>query len=116
MPFDPVKARQYLDDIAVRTASLRQMLDEPVPSPTVIRVKVGDDLQKALDSAKGGDTIRIAPGSYKGNYILPARPVNDVAPVVIRPDVEDATLAVPSGKWITKDYAPALARLESGDG
>lgn len=111
---DTAKARQLLDQIASNTSALRSMLDEAPTPGNIIRVKLGDNLQQALDSAKGGDTIRVQPGAYKGNFVLNPRP--DAGVVTLRPDVDDGNLTVPTGCWIDKSYAPALVRLESADG
>jgi len=64
----------------------------------------------ALDRARPGDVIRLAPGAtYAGNFTLPTRACGN-APIVIRTDVPDSELPG-EGVRITPAAAPRLAKI-----
>jgi hypothetical protein len=76
-----------------------------------IRVGEGGDLQEALDRARPGDTILLAPGAtFVGNYVLPRKDgAQDVT-------VRTATSSRPSpGTRIGPEASGSLARLRSPD-
>ena len=80
------------------------------PTGQTIRVGANDNLQSALDRAKPGDVIRLAPGAtYAGNFTLPTRACGN-APIVIRTDVPDSELPG-EGVRITPAAAPRLAKI-----
>jgi len=57
------------------TALAAVLLVSPIASRqlTAVRVAAGDDLQRALDSARAGDTVLLARGAtFRGNFVLPA--------------------------------------------
>ena len=54
------------------------------PAGQIIRVRAGEDLQRALDAAQPGDRVMLDAGAtYTGNFVLPKK-VGD-APIVVRP-------------------------------
>jgi hypothetical protein len=76
----------------------------------VIRVGPGDNLQAAIDAAKPGDIIALAPGAvFTGNFVLPERPATS-AFVTIRTDASD--LPGP-GERTSPRHAGRLAALQS---
>ena len=80
------------------------------PTGQTIRVGANDNLQSALDRARPGDVIRLAPGAtYAGNFTLPTRACGN-APIVIRTDVPDSELPG-EGVRITPAAAPRLAKI-----
>ena len=80
------------------------------PTGQTIRVGANDNLQSALDRARPGDVIRLAPGAtYAGNFTLPTRACGS-APIVIRTDVPDSELPG-EGVRITPAAAPRLAKI-----
>jgi hypothetical protein len=77
----------------------------------VITVPAGGDLQAALDAARPGDTIHLAPGAtYVGNFKLPVH--GGTTYVTVRTGGSDALLP-PAGTRISPAYAKYLARIKS---
>lgn len=81
-------------------------------APSEIRVPADGDLQAAIDRAKPGDTIVLAPGAtYVGAFVLREKEGDDA--ITIR------TAADPSlpgdGERITPAHAPRLAKIKSPD-
>ena len=76
----------------------------------VIVVPAGGDLQQAIERARPGDTILLAPGTtYSGNFVLPVKPGNQF--ITIRTATRDD---VPrAGQRISPAHAPQLAKLKS---
>jgi hypothetical protein len=73
-----------------------------------VRVAADADLQAAIDSARPGDALLLPPGAtYEGNFVLPDKGASD-AWIVIRTDVDDATLGA-SGVRMTPHAAKAAA-------
>ena len=78
--------------------------------PNVTRVGPGDDLQAALDAARPGEVIALAPGAvFTGNFILRARSSASTF-VTIRTDASD--LPGP-GERTSPRHAARLAALQS---
>src|SRR5438093_503444 len=77
-----------------------------------IVVSSGGDLQAALDSARPGDVITLAPGAtYSGNFKLPNKgAVTDY--ITLRSAASDALLP-PAGVRMTPDYAALLPKIKS---
>ena len=83
-------------------------------SGTTVSVPPGGDLQKALNAARPGDMIELAPGAtYTGHFVLPAGRAGD-SYITLR-TVLDPRLPVPDGR-IQPGDAPHLAKLSSPDG
>jgi hypothetical protein len=76
----------------------------PITNANVIRVRSGENLQKAIDQAAtttGTVEIRVEPGAtFSGNYRLRARAPG--AMVLFRPDFEDRNLPA-INQWVTPD-------------
>ena len=84
------------------------------PDSSAVILPAGGDLQQALNAARPGDTILLAPaGGYVGNFVLPARSGSDTRPIVVRTAGPDA---VPAGKRMTPEAAAKLAKIRSPDG
>jgi hypothetical protein len=98
----------------------RVTVDTKYPSGgRAIRVRAGTDLQAALDLARAGDVLLLAPGAtYVGNFRLRNKGVATNPPaggwIVVRTDIPDASLG-PAGKRMTPSRAGALrlARIVS---
>ena len=77
---------------------------------TSIRVSEGEDLQAAIDAARPGDTILLAPGArFVGNFVLPA--ISDGESfITLRTDGSDLP---PPGVRTGPFYAGRLAILQS---
>ena len=81
--------------------------------PSVINVKAGGDLQKAIDRAQPGDTILLEAGaSFIGPFTLPAKASSSTLFVTIRCSTPDSLLP-PPGSRITPASAPLLPKLLS---
>jgi hypothetical protein len=75
-----------------------------------IYVPAGGNLQAAIDSAKGGDTIILQPGAtYVGNFRLPVHAGSEY--VTIRTAASDQL--PPDGTRITPAHSPYLATIKS---
>lgn len=78
----------------------------PALSGGRISVPAGGDLQGAINAARRGDVIELAPGAtYTGNFILPAKAGTDW--IVIR----TATTLPPEGTRVTPASAAGFARI-----
>ena len=77
------------------------------PAGKVIRVRAGEDLQKALDLAQPGDQVTLdAGGTYTGNFVLPKKA--DGPPIVVRPR---RLPGMAEGKRVGPEDAAAMARI-----
>jgi hypothetical protein len=86
-------------------------LDTRMVAPTgrAIAVAAGGDLQSAIDKAKRGDVILLAPGAtYTGKFALRAKPGRGW--ITIRTDGPAASLPA-EGQRVTPGHASALAKL-----
>jgi hypothetical protein len=91
--------------VAVHTPALVSAADFYVPA--------GGDLQAAINSARGGDTILLEPGAtFVGNFRLPVHAGSQ--DVTIRSAASDTQLP-PSGTRITPAHAPLLPKLRSSN-
>jgi hypothetical protein len=83
-------------------------------------VPAGASLQRALDTARLGDVILLAPGAtYTGNFRLRAKPAapDTAAPITIRPNVADAVLPAPGTRMTPARAATArLPKIVSPNG
>ena len=108
IPTGPSLAPREPPPIAVRTAELpRAQVDtaDPHPSGRTIHVPAGGSLQKAIDDARGGDTIVLAAGAtYRGPFHLPRKDGDGW--IVIASDVRP-----PAGKRIQPTQAARMAKL-----
>ncbi len=76
----------------------------PAPS-RVLSVRGGDDLQKAIDVAKCGDTLKLEAGAtFRGVFYLPAKSCDDSHWIVIRTSAPDENLPA-EGTRISPCYA-----------
>ncbi|MEZ5306501.1 MAG: right-handed parallel beta-helix repeat-containing protein [Pyrinomonadaceae bacterium] len=83
-----------------------------VVSSDRIVVRAGQDLQKALDSAKPGDTILVQAGaSFKGNFKL--RKKRGTGVITIRSSASDDQLPKEGERIDPTVYAPVLPKLSS---
>lgn len=79
----------------------------------IISVPDGGDLQAALNAARAGDTILLAPGAtYIGNFVLPVHAGTTY--VTVCTGGADAFLP-PAGTRISPAHAPYLAKLRSAN-
>ena len=84
----------------------------PMPSPVagaqVIDVPVGGNLQQAIDAAKPGDVVQLAPGAtYVGNFVLRNKNTSSGNWIIIRPSIADGSLPG-EGTRMTPALASAL--------
>src|SRR6185503_17205161 len=96
---------------AAEPAPPRRTVDtDDVPTPArVLRVAEGGNLQAALDEARPGDQIALAPGAaFTGAFVLPAKPGNGW--IVVRTDAPEGDLP-PRGTRMTPDLSPRLAKI-----
>src|ERR1051325_10932909 len=85
-----------------------------VPGTASVTVHNSDELQRALDEAKPGETILLQPGAtFTGNFVLPARASDDARVITVRTAGDAST---PEGEAITPDAAAPLAKLRSPNG
>lgn len=102
----------------VRTAALGAALawltplnGRGAPAGATVRVQAGGDLQAALDAARPGDTLLLAPGAeFVGNFVLPAK--DGDAWITIRSDVT-ADAVPPAGRRIGPQNEAQLAAIRS---
>ena len=80
------------------------------PTGQSIRVGAGGNLQSALNRARPGDVVLLAPGAtYVGNFTLPQKRCGTPW-ITVRTDVADSALP-PEGQRITPAHAPRLAKI-----
>lgn len=80
------------------------LADTPAPGRTSF-VKEGQDLQRAIDDAKCGDTLKLQAGAtFRGFYRFPKKPCDDAHWIVVRASSADETLP-PENTIITPCYA-----------
>jgi hypothetical protein len=100
--------------VAAQAPALPQyFLDTTMPQQfgTTITVPAGGDLQAALNSAQGGDTIVLQAGAtYTGPFTLPVKPNNGW--IVVRTSAPDSALP-PPGTRIDPSYVNVMATLTS---
>jgi hypothetical protein len=83
------------------------------PSANTLNLPPDGDLQQAIDGARPGDTIYLAPGAtYTGHFVLKARGASASRPIVIRTGGPDA---VAEGTRLQPENATNLAKLRSPD-
>jgi hypothetical protein len=88
------------------------LVQEPA---AVVLVRAGDDLQRALDAARPGDTIMLEAGAtFSGNFVLPARHGGDSRVVTLRTAHVDGLPG--EGARVSPADAPRLAKLRSPNG
>src|SRR5437773_11887145 len=85
-------------------------------SGSTVTVRATDDLQRALNDAKPGDTILLERGAtFAGNFVLPAR-ASDGGGRVITLRSEGEASATPEGERMTPDAAAPFAKIHSPNG
>jgi hypothetical protein len=75
----------------------------------VVPVSTAAQLQAALDVAKPGDSIRLAPGTYVGHFTLRNRGASGTLPIIIRSAIDQ-----PAGR-VSPTSASTMARIMSPD-
>ena len=98
------------------TALAVALLLSPVASRqlTAIRVAEGGDLQAAINAAKPGDSILLAPGArYPGNFVLPRTVESSQSFITIR---TDTTGPPKTGERVTPAHSGTLALIQSPNG
>ena len=84
-------------------------------SAPALTVPNGGDFQAALNAAKPGDTIVLAPGAtYVGNFTLPAKHADVGQPITVQ-TADEGTLPA-AGERITPAAAGHLAKIRSPNG
>jgi hypothetical protein len=97
--------------IAVAVVLLGVALAQERPRAGTLNLPANGDLQDALNNARPGDTIYLAPGAtYTGNFVLRARGGTAAQPITVRSAGNDA---VPPGTRISPADAAGLAKLRS---
>src|SRR5204863_2087091 len=80
---------------------------------TTVTVRAGDDLQRALNEAKPGDTILLErAATFTGNFVLPAHAGDGV--ITVRTTGDEGLPR--EGEAITPEAASVLAKLRSPNG
>ena len=95
----------------------RAVVDVRIPPTSGRSIRVGprDNLQGALNSAKPGDVVLLAPGAtYRGNFVLPSRRCGQ-GWTTVRTDLPDDSLPGPDVR-ITPTTAARLAKLVTPNG
>jgi hypothetical protein len=82
------------------------------PATAEVRtVRAGDNLQTALNSARPGDELRLAPdATFSGNFVLPV--TAGATPITIRTDLPDGSLPGPDQR-VTPATAARFAKIVS---
>ena len=102
--------------MAFRTAFLLTavlLARSPLASAEVRYVRAGDDLQAALNAARPGDELRLAPeATFTGNFILPV--TSGTSSITVRTDLPDETLPGPRQR-VTPATAVRFAKIVSAN-
>ncbi len=105
----PARIRSLAAAGLVVGAVLTAWLSHP-DAAEVITVPAGGDLQAALDRARPGDTISLAPGAvYVGNFLLPSRDGDLFITLQTAPDARQPR----AGQRVLPVHAVSLASLRS---
>src|SRR5690349_11518294 len=76
-------------------------------------VRAGDDLQAALNAARPGDELRLAPeATFTGNFVLPV--TSGTQSITVRTDLRDETLPGPRQR-VTPATAVRFAKIVSSN-
>ena len=108
-----VKSVTSADQAAGKAEMPREHLDTAWIAPTgkTIRVKAGDDLQKALDGAQSGDEVVLAAGdTFTGNFILANK--SGLGWITIRSSALDR---LPPDKRVHPSNAPLMPKILSSN-
>jgi hypothetical protein len=109
---------QVTNAVGNTVGALPQLQTQPsttVPNAKDIHVQNSAQLQSALNAAQPGDTILLAPGSYAGTFVAPAKNAAATAYITIRPALPDSALPAP-GQRITPQLASGLPTLVNNNG
>src|SRR5450432_40152 len=80
------------------------LADTPTPGK-LKNVKASDDLQRALNDASCGDTLKLEAGAaFSGHFVLPAKHCDDAHWIVLRTSASDSALPA-EGTRLTPCYA-----------
>lgn len=84
----------------------------PISSFAEVRyVRAGDDLQAALNAARPGDELRLAPDTtFSGNFVLPV--TSGESTITVRTDLPDSAVPGPRQR-VTPALATRFARISS---
>src|SRR5437588_729210 len=87
-----------------RTHVQSALSDTPAPG-RALQVKDGDDLQRALDNVKCGDTLKLQAGAvFRGLFRFPAKSCDDAHWIIVRTSAPDESLPA-EGVRLTPCYA-----------
>ena len=102
---DPAQSPHFDGPAELPRILLKSSLtDTPSPGRVVI-VKDGDNLQRAIDAADCGDTLKLQAGAvYQGAILIPDKHCDDAHWIVVRTSAPDASLP-PEGTRLTPCYA-----------
>lgn len=102
--------------MAFRTAFLLTvalLARSPQVAAEVRYVRAGDDLQAALNAARPGDELRLAPeATFTGNFVLPV--TSGTQSITVRTDLRDETLPGPRQR-VTPATAVRFAKIVSSN-
>ena len=87
----------------------------PIEEGPTVNVTTAAGFQAALDAITGPCVIRLAPGTYVGNFILKNKTIDSDSWVIIRADTADANLTPSSKPWVLPAQATNMAKLQALD-
>jgi hypothetical protein len=96
---DPAKVNNWLGEIVDRVNMIKADIEPP--KSNVIKLRPGDDVQRAVDTTLEGSTITLEPGEYKLN--LKTKHKNRL-PITIRSSVDPSNFANRKNKFGHVDY------------
>src|SRR5687767_1618723 len=103
--------RRWRSVSACACAALVSLLAPLAARAADIFVPAGGDLQAALNAARAGDTVLLAPGAtFTGTFRLPVH--GGTTYVTVRSAAPDASLP-PEGTRISPAYASVLPKIQS---
>ena len=107
---------QVTNAVSNTAASLLQtQAAATAPNGKAFNVQTSAQFQSALNAAQPGDTILLAPGSYSGAFVAPAKNAAATAYITIRPSLPDSALPAP-GQRITPQLAAGLPTIVNSNG
>ncbi|HEV7217897.1 MAG TPA: hypothetical protein VGN39_03400 [Terriglobales bacterium] len=102
---DPAPASRFDGPAELPRQYVQSSLRFTPASGRVINIRESKDLQKAIDGAKCGDTLKLEAGkTFRGLFRLPAKPCDDSHWIIIRTGASDESLP-PEGTRISPCYA-----------